>query len=308
VVVRAGKGTSAQGAGMWADLLDAATMAFAPLHSNGQTLGILVVCHRTPYDYQPQESDILRVGAALASGGVARLPLDEGGTRESSKSQLFSVLSHELRTPLTSIMGFTQLIRKRISASEHADPRTMEQLDVLWAQAHRLNRLIDTFVDMARIERGEFEIVRGKVELTGLIKSAAEQAVAQASSHHTINVDVPDEALWLHGDSKRLEQAFNHVISNAVRYSPQSHPIQITCKEDADRHTVTIKVADRGPGIPASRLKEIFDRNYPSGPLKSGGLGIGLFLSKVIVEAHGGQISIVSASGKGTTVSIVLPV
>ena len=133
-------------------------------------------------------------------------------------------------------------------------------------------------------------------------------AVTQASSHHKVNVDVPGEPLWLHGDSKRLEQVFNHVISNAVRYSSQSHPISITCKEDAEQHTVTIKVADRGPGIPASRLKEIFGPNYPRGPLKSGGLGVGLYLSKVIVEAHGGQISIVSASGKGTTVSIVLPV
>src|SRR4029077_4708408 len=75
VVVHADKDHSAQGDGIWADLLDAATMAFAPLHSNGQTLGILVVCHGTPYNYQPQEHDILRVVAALASGVVARLPL-----------------------------------------------------------------------------------------------------------------------------------------------------------------------------------------------------------------------------------------
>jgi signal transduction histidine kinase len=180
----------------------------------------------------------------------------------------------------------------------------MEQLDVLWAQAQRLNRLIDTFVDMNRIERGEFEITRGQVEITSLLKAATSQAGAQ----HEISMDLPDQPLWVHGDSKRLEQVFSHILSNALRYAPQSQPIRLTCKADAGEGTVTIKVTDRGPGIPPPRLKEIFARKYAGGPLKAGGLGVGLYLSKVIVEAHGGRISIESSSAKGTVVEIVLPV
>jgi len=292
----------------WASTLGVSTIVFAPLWSESKLVGMLVLFHQGPYVYGPDECNILNVLATLMAGPVARLTPGDGEGYVSSKSQLFSVLSHELRTPLTSIMGFTQLIRKRLSANGNGDPRMMEQLDVLWAQAQRLNRLIDTFVDMARIERGEFEITRGKVELTGLIKSAAEQAVAQSSSHHTVSLDIPDRPLWMHGDSKRLEQVFGHIISNAVRYSPPQQPIAVSCESDSDMSTATIKITDHGPGIPPARLKEIFDRNYPSGPLKSGGLGVGLYLSKVIVEAHGGQIAVESSTGKGTSVTLVLPV
>jgi len=292
----------------WARLLNVATIALVPLHSDKKTLGMLALFHRAPYNYTSGECDLLVIVAALLSTAVERTLEVEGGLPAASKSQLFSVLGHELRTPLTSIMGFTQLIRKRLIAGGPVDPRLIEQLDVLWAQAQRLNRLIDTFVDITRIERGEFEIAHGQVELTGLLRLSGEQALAQASSHHTINMDIPNHPLWMHGDSKRLEQAFSHVISNAVRYSPQELPISITCRQNLVASTADIEIADQGPGIPTARLKEVFDRNYPSGPLKSGGLGVGLYLSKVIVEAHGGQIAIDSQFGKGTTVAISLPV
>ncbi|MEO8287279.1 MAG: ATP-binding protein [Chloroflexota bacterium] len=294
--------------GAWATLMGATTLMLAPLVSEGKPLGMLVLYYDSPYVYSNEECQVLQTLAALASSVVARAAVAEGDGDVSSKIQLFSVLSHELRTPLTSIMGFTQLIRKRISSSGHADQRLMEQLDVLWAQAQRLNRLIDTFVDLSRIERGEFAITRGKVELTGLLRLAAGQAVAQASSNHTVDLKISSEPLWLHGDNKRLEQVFNNVISNAVRYSPQNETIDVSCREDVFEGNVIIKVEDKGPGIPASRLNEVFEHNYHGGPLRSGGLGVGLYLSKVIVEAHGGHISIESASGVGTTVAIVLPV
>jgi signal transduction histidine kinase len=294
--------------GTWARLLNVATIAFVPLRSDKKTLAVLTLFHRAQYRYSSEECDILLVVAALTSAVVERTVSAEGGLSDASKSQLFSVLGHELRTPLTSIMGFTQLIRKRLSAAGAVDPRLMEQLDVLWAQAQRLNRLIDTFVDITRIERGEFVIAHGQVELTELLRSSGEQAVAQASSHHSIEFDIPPHPIWLHGDGKRLEQAFSHVISNAVRYSPQELPIAIVCRQNVADGTVDIEITDQGPGIPTARLKEVFDRNYPSGPLRSGGLGVGLYLSKVIVEAHGGRITIDSQFGKGTTVAIRLPV
>jgi signal transduction histidine kinase len=293
----------------WAELAGWATMALVPLSgdADGEPVGALVVGHATPRKYDTEECDILQVIGVLVSQVVERLDSGDGEV-ESSKSQLFSVLSHELRTPLTSIMGFTQLIRKRLSASPNTDRRTLEHLNVLWVQAHRLNRLIDTFVDMTRIERGEFQLTRGDVELTGLLRMAAEQSVAQAGSHNEVALDLPDEPLWVHGDSKRLEQAFGHILSNAVRYAPHDQPILLSCKVDPDESMVTIRITDRGPGIPASRLEEIFDRKHPSGPLKSGGLGVGLYLTRVIVEAHGGRISIESSSNSGTVVAIALPV
>jgi signal transduction histidine kinase len=308
VLQDAQKQTISAEVGIWARLLNASTIALVPLRHDKKVLGVLALFHRAPYTYSSEECDLLVTIAALTAAAVERTLAAEGGLPASLKSQLFSVLGHELRTPLTSIMGFTQLIRKRLASSSTADPRLIEQLDVLWAQAQRLNRLIDTFVDITRIERGEFEIAHGQVELTELLRLSGEQALAQASAHHMINLDIPNHPVWLHGDSKRLEQAFNHVISNAVRYSPQDAPITITCRQDSAQSTASIEIIDQGPGIPSARLKEIFDRNSPSGPLKSGGLGVGLYMSKVIVEAHGGQIAINSHYGKGTTVAISLPV
>ncbi len=294
--------------GTWTTILNAETIIIAPLNSKGALLGWIAIYHTSRRDYGQEECNVLQTLAVLTSTLVARVSYHDEEKSESPKSQLFSVLSHELRTPLTSIMGFTQLIRKRLSAKGDADHRTIEQLDILWAQAQRLNRLIDTFVDMSRIERGEFEITRGQVELTGLLRLAAEQSVAQASSHHTVNVDAPPEPLWLHGDTRRLEQMFGHLLANALRYSPQDQPIEVSCNTDTGKESVSVRISDHGPGIPPERLKDAFDRNYPSGPLKSGGLGVGLYLSKVIVEAHGGKISVESAPGVGTTVDILLPV
>lgn len=295
-------------AGSWADFMGVATIALAslPMQSDDKRHGLLVLCHKAPYEYPPNDLAILRILAVLVTPVVIKVSQGTSEQMDTSKSQLFSVLSHELRTPLTSIMGFTQLIRKRLSASAHSDRRTMEQLDMLWAQAQRLNRLIDAFVDLNRIERGEFEITRGQVEVTSLLRGTAE-GLSQAGSHHTIQMDLPDQEVWVYGDSKRLEQVFNHILANALKYAPLEQPIKVSCEADAGEGTVIIRITDRGPGIPAARLKEIFDRTYPGGPLKSGGLGVGLYLSKVIVEAHGGRISIQSSSAKGTVVEIVLP-
>jgi signal transduction histidine kinase len=292
----------------WACAIGVVTLVLVPLRTEGKLLGMMVLYHRNARPYTDKEQDVLRTLASMAAVIMVRAQLSGAKGNNGSRTQLFNVLSHELRTPLTSIMGFTQIIRKRLSASGYSDQRLMGQLDVLWAQAQRLNRLIDTFVDIARIERGEFQITRGKVELTSTVKDAASRAVAEASAHNPINISVPDHPVWLHGDARRLEHAISQLIANAVRYSPQDKPIDVTCEELDGTGQVAVKITDRGPGIPPARTKEIFERNYPSGPLKSGGLGVGIYLSKVIVEAHGGQLSIDSALDTGTTVTIYLPV
>lgn len=300
----------AGGISQWAASISIATLAFAPLKNGGKPLGLLVLYHQSPHKYSQEECDALQTLAGLTARVAVRAqPSSDDHESGASRTQLFSALSHELRTPLTSIMGYTQIIRKRMAnpSAGSPDPRLIEQMDVLWAQAQRLNRLIDTFVDLARIERGEFEIVRGKVELTALLRSVVSQAIMQTGARHTVNLDIPERPSWLHGDNKRLEQVFHHIISNAVRYSPQHQLITITLQVHDQDKQVEVRVTDKGQGIPTARLKDLFERNYASGPLRAGGLGMGLYLSKVIVEAHGGNIAVDSATGQGTAVSIILP-
>src|SRR5204862_7254444 len=99
---------------------------------------------------------------------------------------------------------------------------------------------------------------------------------------------------------------FIHIISNAIRYSPVDQPILIECKEDS-RHKVQISLTDHGPGIPIELRRDIFKRFYPSDSRKAGGMGMGLYFSRAMVEAHGGKLNIDSTPGSGTTVDIVLP-
>ncbi len=284
------------------------TLAWSPLISGGETLGLLLLCHKAERPYSSDDLGLLQMLVALlaltaANTRLAASPRSADGT----KDRLFNVLSHELRTPLTSIMGFTQIVRKRLGNAQAPDTRVLSQLDVIWAQAQRLNRIIDTFVDIANIERGDFTISHGRVELGSVLRSAVRQANAQATTQPQINADIPDNLVWVHGDAKRLEQAFGHILANAIRYSPRDRAAELACAMPGPEREVTVTITDWGPGIPANRRKEVFDR-FSSEEASAGGLGVGLYISKTIIEAHGGRISLQSDVGKGTTMSVVLPV
>jgi signal transduction histidine kinase len=205
-------------------------------------------------------------------------------------------------------VGFAQLIKKKLTSTPVTDRKLLEHAEMLWSQAQRLSRLIDTFVDLAYIERGEFALNPGKVDIVSLLKGATVQARELARGNPPIELDLPAHSLWVHADSRRLERVFIHILSNAIQHSPEGQPVKVVCRHDSMSGKVLIKVTDRGPGIPPARLQSIFDRSGRQEVPGSGGLGIGLYISKAIVEAHGGQISIDSSPKQGTSVSISLPV
>jgi signal transduction histidine kinase len=290
----------------WASSAGIATLALAPISAGGHTLGALALYHRDHFDYGEEDRLVLHALAGLASQVVSRARLAGAHEGEGSNSVLFSVLGHELRTPLTSIMGFTQMIRKRLYTAAPDDTRLREHVEVLWVQSQRLNRLIDSFVDLGRIERGDFHIEPARFELTQLLRVVADQTISQAGSRHTLKLDLPAQPVWLYGDAHRIEQVFSHLLMNAAKYSSADIPIEMVCETGPGTGKVVVRITDHGPGIPTTRIKEIFQDRYPMGPLKAGGLGVGLYLSKVIVEAHAGHVDLDSSPG-GTTVSVTLP-
>jgi signal transduction histidine kinase len=285
-----------------------AAIISVPMIYQDKLMGILLVFQTVARDITEDTENDLYVLGNYAALALAHLHLVEIRMWEQkSQDQFLDVLGHELRTPLTSIMGFTQMIRRRFNTMRETDPRLRDQLDLLWAQAQRLHRLLDTFIDMSNIERGEFTIEHDKLDVVAALNMAAEQSQAQARSKHQLRLEIPDHSIWVSGDAKRLEHAFIHVISNAIRYSPVDQPIVVACKE-RNRQEIQISVVDHGPGIPSELRREIFKRFYPSDTRKAGGMGMGLYFSRAIVEAHGGKLSIDSTPGSGTTVDIVLPV
>ncbi|MDQ3930637.1 MAG: GAF domain-containing protein, partial [Chloroflexota bacterium] len=158
-----------------------------PLTNRGKLLGFMTLYYEAAHPVSEEERDRLETVANMLALAVANTQLTDAKQGEDrARDRFLSALSHELRTPLTSIMGFTQVIRKRLANTPSADPRLADQLEVLWTQAQRLNRLIDTFVDLTHIERGEFEINLGKVELVAILRAAVKQATGQARTHQPV--------------------------------------------------------------------------------------------------------------------------
>ncbi len=285
-----------------------AAIVLLPLIYEGQPMGCLTLYHGTLRPYSREDLNVL-----AAVGGFMSLFLAAGRVAEARREEIrqqdrfFGLLSHELRTPLTSIVGFAQLIKKKLANTPVTDRKLLEHAEMLWAQAQRLSRLIDTFVDLAYIERGEFALNPGKADIVSLLKGAAVQARELARGNPLIELDLPAHSLWVHADSRRLERVFIHILLNAIQHSPEGQPVKVVCRHDSMGGKVLIRVTDRGPGIPPARLHSIFDRSGRQEVPGSGGLGIGLYISKAIVEAHGGQISIDSSPKQGTSVSISLP-
>lgn len=291
-------------------LLDKGLLSLASLQlkNRGKLLGFMTLYYENVHDYSDEDINSLRTFANLLALAVANVQFtQEKQGEDKARDRFLNALSHELRTPLTSILGFTQVIRKRLSSAPGTDARLLDQLEVLWTQSQRLSRLIDTFVDLSNIERGEFEINLGKVDLASVLRSAVSQALGQARSRQHVESRISDPFIWVPGDSKRLEQVFTHVLSNALKYSPPQQPILVQCHVEREQGIVIVEISDSGPGIPPHLRKDIFERSNPGDAQRSGGLGVGLYLSKTVIEAHGGHISIQNTPVEGTTVMIVLP-
>lgn len=283
-----------------------AAIVSVPMLYQEKLVGVLLLFQTTIQKTSENYLSELCIMGNFGALALAHLHLVETRKWEQkSQDQFLDVLSHELRTPLTSIMGFTQMIRRRFDTMRDADPRIRDQLDLLWAQAQRLHRLLDTFVDMSNIERGEFTIDQDKLDVILALSVAVEQSRSQARSKHQLKLEAPDHPIWITGDTRRLEHAFIHIISNAIRYSPVDQPIVVTC-EELRGHEIKISIIDQGPGIPSELRREVFKRFYPSDTRKAGGMGMGLYFSRSIVEAHGGKLNIDSTSGAGTTIDILL--
>ena len=218
------------------------------------------------------------------------------------KSELVSVVSHELRTPLTSILGFTQLLRTRSLGKEDQQ----QYLGIVEEQARRLTTLIQDFLDLQRIEEGHLDLKQELIDLTPLLREEAYVFDAQ-SARHTLKVDLPAE-LPVYGDPSRLKQVVGNLISNAIKYSPEGGEVEVA--GDTSGPFVHIDIRDHGVGIPADQQDKIFTKFFRGRAAAHGisGTGLGLAVSRKIVEAHGGRIGFTSAANSGSTFWVELPV
>ena len=278
-------------------------------------LGALVIAANDPDRQMTDEklplAELLAERAALAIEN-AKLYTEQVEARRKLedvsrlKDEFLSIASHELRTPVTSIKGYTQLARTLITEGDLETSKAY--LAIAMDQIDRMSRLILELLDVSRIETGRLEIRREPIDWP--------EFVADVVSHHhaivgerRISLDLPRVQRTVQGDRDRLEQVLGNLLENAVKYSPEDSEVNVTITDEADR--VLTAVRDRGIGIPNDELGQVFERFHRGRQVSSsnyGGLGLGLYITRQIVERHGGHVWVESVEGQGTTFTFSLPV
>jgi len=236
------------------------------------------------------------------------------------KSQFLSIASHELKTPITAMSGFVQIavrrVKRRLAAGQPSaadwknDENTLlEQLEVVQRQTSKLARLVDELLDVSRIESGRLELRVSDVDLPELLAEVMRRHQLMATKHDLRLHYDPDHKLGVRGDRDHLEQVLNNLIGNAMKYSPDGGAIEVTVTR-VGAQEIEFTVEDHGIGIRPAELARVFGLFYRSPDRLArdvGGMGLGLYITKEIVDRHNGRIWADSEVGKGTTFRVALP-
>ncbi|MBK5259229.1 MAG: PAS domain-containing protein [Thermoanaerobaculia bacterium] len=292
-----------------------ASLLILPLRTRRETLGALLIAANDPARAMTDDNlplaELLAERAGLAVEN-AKLYTDQVEARKKVedlsrlKDEFLSIASHELRTPVTSIKGYTQLAKTLIRENDLATSE--EYLDIALDQIDRMSRLIIELLDVSRIETGRLEIRREPIPWCTFVRDVVHRHHT-AVSDRRFHLNVPDAAKTVSGDRDRLEQVLGNLLENAVKYSPEGSDVFVSVVDRGDQ--MVTSVCDRGIGIPADELKQVFERFHRGRQVSSsnyGGLGLGLYITRQIIERHAGTIWVESQEGSGTTFHFSLPV
>ncbi len=225
---------------------------------------------------------------------------------EQAKSDFVSTVSHELRTPLTSIKAYTATLRR--GDVEFDEGTRQEFLRVIEDETDRLARLVSDILDVSRIESGRLELKRRDFDLAKLARIVIGKLESH-SSRHTIHLHAPASMDPVCADPDKIEQVIMNLVDNAVKYSPAGGEVTVNLTQHRNR--VEFKVSDQGVGIPPEHLPHIFEKFHRvdnRATREIYGTGLGLYVSKSIIEAHGGSIWVESEPGAGSTFHFTLPI
>jgi K+-sensing histidine kinase KdpD len=290
------------------------SVIYAPLISKKRCVGsIILMSFRDANAFTPSHIHLLQAIANDVAMVVENIELSKEAEearvlRETDrlKSQFISAVSHELRTPLTSIKGYsTSLLRQDVSWDEETKREFLQAID---EKADELQDLIDKLLQTAKVEAGSIKINKEPV----LVSHLAQEVVAEASSRdgkHQLEVDFPSPFPVIEGDAHYLRVILRNLIDNAIKYSPAGGKIRVSGRRYADK--ILVSVSDQGIGIPVEHQQRIFDRFYRIEnelTRRTSGSGLGLFIVRGLVEAHGGEVWVESTKGGGSTFFFTLPV
>lgn len=227
---------------------------------------------------------------------------------EEMKLDFVSMAAHELRTPLTAIRGYASLLQ--IESTKDLSEAGKQMISRLVASSENLGNLIDNLLSVSRIERNTFAVDAKPADLTGTIKSVIDNIRQQAETKkQKLTLTMPNELPIVMADAFRIGQVLLNLVANAVNYNPEGGQIDVVAEKKDGYLQVT--VADKGHGIPKEALSRLFTKFFRvSGALEQGskGTGLGLYISKSIIEMHHGKIWVESEEEKGAKFTFVLPI
>lgn len=269
------------------------------------------------------EGELRRRNGSTVSLGITYAPLMTRGGRllnivgtvrditrfreaDALKDTFISIVSHELKTPVAIIKGYAETLHR--PEARRDDTLVEEMLGGIIQESDRLARLVDDLLDASRLQAGglPFHDVE-EVDLPFLIRRVVERYSTQ-TDQHVIKVEIPRDFPYVQGDPRRLEQVIDNLVSNAIKYSPRGGVVDIRGRSTPAE--VILTVSDEGVGIPLEEQERIFDRFYRvEGPETRAvsGTGLGLYITRAIVEAHGGRCWVSSTPGQGATFFVALP-
>jgi signal transduction histidine kinase len=286
----------------------------APVVSrSGEVLGGLFFGHAEPGVFSERAERILVGIAGQAAIAIDNARLYQQAQRAVSlRDEFLAAASHDLKNPLAAIKGIAQLLRRRARRMSAPEAQGFaDGLQRIDSTITRMTHLIDTLLDITRVQMGQpLPLDRRPLDLVALARQAAEEQ-QQATQRHDIRVDTAVPELVGVWDAARLERLLANLLGNAVKYSPDGGEITLSVRAEAQAGEpwAVLVVQDRGLGIPAADLPRIFERFRRGGNVEGqiGGTGIGLVAVRQVVEQHGGEISVDSQEGSGTTFTVRLP-
>ena len=226
-----------------------------------------------------------------------------------AKSEMVSVISHELRTPLTTIIGFGKLLQNAppTTGDQEKDQFVADALNRMLSAGHHLFQLIEEMLDYVQLGSQAAPLKIEKCDLSRLIDRKVE-AISPVANDKRVSLRVESGEVMVYADPDRVAQILNNLLSNALKFTAPGGTVQV----NASKHGqfAHVSVSDTGKGIPREKLNGIFEEFFqvsPSGQRREGGLGMGLAITKRLVELQGGRIEVESTEGKGSTFSLRLP-
>jgi signal transduction histidine kinase len=235
----------------------------------------------------------------------AVLVLRDGARRRPSAGdgiEVISTVSHELRSPLTSVKGYTSLLLNRWERLGEDQKRMM--LEQVHHDADRVTRLVTELLDISRLESGRLVLRRQLVDLVPLVNGVLEK-VRMMESNLAAEVQFPENFPQVYADPDKIEQVLTNLVENAAKYAD---PRSLRVTGSVTDGVATVEVADKGEGIPDSDLPRVFTKFFRRAETRPTGSGLGLWISRGLVEAHGGRLVVESEVGRGSVFRFTLPV